>query len=97
MPIESIENHLIGHPEIDADHNRLVNTINRIGEDIEEGTYALCIELFDELETAALSARQIRNSPLSEPRFDESVRPRRIPLWSKLWCSASLRAVIAVT
>lgn len=54
MPIESIEDHLVGHAEIDADHRGLVRTINRIGEDIDEGSYALCIELFDELESAAL-------------------------------------------
>jgi hemerythrin-like metal-binding protein len=53
MAIESIENYLVGLPEIDGEHRALVQAINRIAADIEEASYALCVELFDGLETAA--------------------------------------------
>jgi len=76
MPIESIESHLIGHAEIDADHRRLVNTINRIGEDIEEGGYALCVELFDELETAALEHFEREEAILLRLAYPELERHR---------------------
>lgn len=54
MPIDSIEDYLLGLPAIDDDHRRLVETVNRIGAEIEEASYALCIELFDEIEAAAV-------------------------------------------
>jgi len=52
--IDSIEDYLLGLPAIDDDHRRLVETVNRIGAEIEEASYALCIELFDEIEAAAV-------------------------------------------
>lgn len=51
--IESIDDYLIGLPAIDDDHRQLVQTINRIGAEIEEASYALCVELFGDLEAAA--------------------------------------------
>lgn len=54
MPIDSIEDYLVGLPAIDDDHRRLVDTVNRIGAEIEEASYELCIELFDEIESAAV-------------------------------------------
>jgi hemerythrin len=53
MGIESIENYVVGLPAIDDDHRQLVQAINRIAADIEEASYALCVELFGDLETAA--------------------------------------------
>ncbi len=44
---------LLGVPEIDTEHLHLVDMANRIGEDLEEGSYALCVSLFDEFLEAA--------------------------------------------
>jgi hemerythrin len=53
MSIESIDEYLVGLPAIDDDHRRLVQTVNCIGAEIEEASYELCVELFDDLEAAA--------------------------------------------
>ncbi len=44
---------LLGVPEIDDDHLQLVDMANRISGDLEEGSYALCVALFDEFLEAA--------------------------------------------
>ena len=50
---------LLGVPEIDDDHLHLVDMANRISGDLDEGSYALCVTLFDEfLEAAAAHFRK---------------------------------------
>src|SRR5512132_1968766 len=65
MAIDSIEQYRVGLPEIDDDHSGLITMINRIGADLGEASYALCVELFDELQDAA-SAHFNREEQLLE-------------------------------
>lgn len=44
---------LLGVPEIDDEHLHLVDMANRISDDLEEGSYELCVDLFEEFLTAA--------------------------------------------
>jgi hemerythrin len=39
----------LGHPEIDAQHRTLVDTLNEIGDAIETGALDVCHKLFDSL------------------------------------------------
>lgn len=55
MAIEWTEDFLVGLPAVDDDHRGLVRTINRIGAEIEEASYELCVELFDDFEEAAIA------------------------------------------
>ena len=44
---------LLGVPAIDDDHLHLVDMANRISDDLDEGSYELCVSLFDEFLEAA--------------------------------------------
>ena len=76
MSIDSIENFLVGWPAIDDDHRRLVETINRIGAEIDEASYELCVELFDELEAAAAAHFAREEEILDRLRYPEIERHR---------------------
>ena len=76
MSIESIENYLIGLPEIDDDHRHLVQRINRIGAEIDEASYALCVELFESLEAAAAAHFAREEDILDRLRYPEIERHR---------------------
>jgi hemerythrin len=76
MGIESIESCLAGLPAIDDDHRALVQTINRIGAEIEEASYALCVELFDELEAAAAAHFAREEEILDRLRYPQVERHR---------------------
>ena len=45
--VEMLESFKTGHPEIDADHMRLVDVINDINDALEDGSFEECRRLFD--------------------------------------------------
>lgn len=76
MAIESIERYRIGLPAIDDDHRDLVATINRIGADLEEASYELCVALFNELQEAARAHFRREEEVLERLRYPELERHR---------------------
>ena len=76
MSIEFIENYLVGLPAIDDDHRRLVQTINRIGAEIEEASYELCVVLFNDLEAAAAAHFAREEEMLDRLQYPEIERHR---------------------
>ena len=53
MEIDPIAADLLGHAKIDEDHQRLVDRLNSLANEIPDASYELCVQLFDELEQAA--------------------------------------------
>lgn len=76
MAIESIEEFLVDLPDIDDDHRSLVSTINRISAEIEEASYELCVELFDDFEEAAIAHFRREEEILDRLRYPEIERHR---------------------
>jgi hemerythrin len=76
MAIESIEDYLVGLPQIDDDHRLLVGTINRISAEIEESSYELCIELFDGFEASAAAHFHREEDILERLGYPEIARHR---------------------
>lgn len=76
MAIESIEDFLVGLPAIDDDHRLLVSTINRIGAEIEEASYELCISLFDSFEESAITHFRREEEILERLGYPEIERHR---------------------
>jgi len=76
MAIDSIEDVLVGLPAVDDDHRVLVSTINRIGAEIEEASYELCVELFDDFEEAAIAHFRREEEILERLGYPELERHR---------------------
>jgi hemerythrin-like metal-binding protein len=53
MAIDRIAADLLGHAELDDDHQRLVDHLNSLANEIPDASYELCVQLFDALEQAA--------------------------------------------
>ncbi len=54
MAIDPIIGDLLGHAELDDDHQRLVDQLNAMANEIPDASYELCVQLFDSLRHAAL-------------------------------------------
>jgi len=76
MAIESIEDFLVGLPAVDDDHRMLVSMINRIGAEIEEASYELCVDLFDDFEEAAIAHFRREEEILERLGYPEIERHR---------------------
>lgn len=76
MAIDSIEDFLVGLPAIDDDHRMLVGTINRISAEIDEGSYELCISLFDGFEESAIAHFRREEEILERLGYPEVERHR---------------------
>ena len=76
MAIESIEEYLVGLPAIDDDHRALVSTINRVGAEIEEASYELCVSLFDSFEESAVAHFRREEELLERLGYPEIERHR---------------------
>lgn len=76
MGIDSVEKYAVGLPSIDDDHRQLAQIINRIADEIEEASYALCVELFGELEAAAAAHFTREEEILDRLRYPQIERHR---------------------
>ncbi len=76
MAIELTDDFLVGLPAVDDDHRGLVGTINRIGAEIEEASYELCVELFDDFEKAAIAHFSREEEILEHVGYPEAERHR---------------------
>ena len=72
-----INKSLLGHAELDTDHQHLVDHLNSLAAEIPEASYELCVELFDAIERTARDHFAREETILEQAGFPGLERHRR--------------------
>lgn len=71
-----ISKSLLGHAELDDDHQHLVAHLNSLAAEIPEASYELCVELFDSIERTAIDHFSREEAILEQAGFPGLERHR---------------------